>query len=164
MLGIRTSKRINWKRQLLDAYGIGSDQRAFFIENQSRDILYTSELLNTLFDIKASPEHTRFGNLVQCRHVFNTAHLCGTRRQCKNCRLKNALDASWHLQSALENIRFNQTYIYSGKLSAKWFTAKLTPLEVGRESYRLIVLREDTQTIQKIIDKELTVLANTVQR
>lgn len=164
MLGIRKSKPINWKTRLLDAYGLGSDQHALFIENKSRDILYTSKSLDTLFDIKACPEHTRFGNLVQCRHVFNTAHPCGTRRQCRNCRLKNALDASWHLQNVLENIRFNQTYIYSGKLSAKWFTAKLTPLEVGRESYMLIELREDTQTIQKIIDKELAVLADSVQR
>ncbi len=163
MLSIRKPKPINWKTLLHDAYGISSDQRALFIENKSRDILYISNSLYAIFDIQTHPEYARFGNLVQCRHVSGTKYACGTRRQCKNCRLKNALDASWYLQNSFEKIRLNQHYTYGGKLRSKWLTATLTPVNAGHESFMLVELREDTQTIQKIIDKELSVLEKSVE-
>ncbi len=163
MLFSKQSKGIDWEAILSDFDALDTKKNGIFIETDTRDIVYFNSRFQRIFNIQSGSSHRLFGNLAKCQNVYGTDSLCGTRRHCNNCRLKNSIETIPILNGNEWAFQFNQKYVISGVPMQKWFDANAQRIRVNHQTYLIIELKEQTQAIRNKINQELRVLEEAIR-
>ncbi len=163
MLFSKQSKGIDWEAILSDFDALDTKKNGIFIETDTRDIVYFNSRFQRIFNIETGSSHRLFGNLAKCQNVYDTDSLCGTRRHCTNCRLKNSVETIPILNGNEWTFQFNQKYVLSGVPVQKWFNATAHRIRLNNETYLVIELSERTHAIRKKINQELKALEEAIR-
>jgi hypothetical protein len=106
---------------------------------------------------KSEDETTeKFGNLFQCSAVSETESVCGTRHQCENCKIRNTILNAGLLQRVVGNVKIKHTFLEQGMEIVRWFDLSVFPFDSDRRRYFLLMLNDQTDSMQHRIDHELT--------
>ncbi|MBS7525887.1 hypothetical protein KHM83_04250 [Fusibacter paucivorans] len=118
--------------------------------------VYGNEQLKQLIHISDEPHSEKFGNLFQCSVVSQTESVCGTTRQCDNCKIRNTILSAGLLQRVVSNIKIKHSFSSQGTNVIKWFDLSVLPVNVERHQYFILMMNDQTDSMQRRIENELS--------
>ncbi|MDK2865687.1 MAG: hypothetical protein PWP51_259 [Clostridiales bacterium] len=124
--------------------------------DDSFNYVYGNEQLKQLIHISEHAKNEKFGNLFQCSVVSQTESLCGTTRQCENCKIRNTILSAGLLQRVVSNVKIKHSFSAQGTNVIKWFDLSVLPVDVERHQYFILMMNDQTDLMQRRIDNALS--------
>ncbi|MCD4712723.1 MAG: hypothetical protein K8R73_05510 [Clostridiales bacterium] len=125
---------------LLDKNPIG----IIFLDDNYK-VAYTNEQVESYFlnDLELSSKN--FGNIFHCEFVTESGELCGSTKQCRNCKMRNSAIKSKEHGQTIKNVKVKRTFNIRDNRSTKWLDMTFTPFKLGKSEYTWVSILDLTQ-------------------
>lgn len=103
--------------------------------DKNYEIAYTNEQLETYFLNDLDFSSKNFGNIFRCEFVADSGELCGSSKQCRNCKMRNSAVKSKENKLTIRNVKVKRSFNIRKNRSAKWLDMTFTPFKLGPNDY-----------------------------
>lgn len=120
--------------------------------------VFVNDVIKTIFyiDEDVLREKLFLGNIFSCKYVEGTDTICGTNRQCENCKIRNTLLNASYFDRVIENIRVKHSFIKNNIEVVKWFDLSVIPTKVEGSPHLILLMNDQTDFMNQKIDRELS--------
>lgn len=122
--------------------------------NQQTEVIYTNDLMEDYFDYFKDSKSNQFGNLFGCEIVEHENELCGTQRQCSNCKIRNSMVNALQFKRPLKDVKVHKTFMKDNQPMNKWLNMTFIPIDDSGEKYLVVYVQDVTNHIKREIDMD----------
>lgn len=142
-------------KEFIELNPIGS-----LILNERLEIISINERIKSYFDGDVNLAGDFFGNVFSCQIVHDGKDLCGTKRQCSSCRIRNSLLNALEHKRVINNLHVNKGFVVHGIKQIKWFDMTIVPIEIRMRKYLWVSLIDLTELMKYKIEFEMNAILN----
>lgn len=126
--------------------------------NDSFEVLHKNEFACKYFMNQMTEKKKLIGDFVNCEALHESDDLCGSKRQCRTCKLRNSLKTAYDYNRTLESIQITKTIIVDQIKYKKWIELSISPIKIGLCKYLGVSIVDVTELMNYKIDYELSKL------
>lgn len=139
---------------------INNNPLGIILLSESFEVIFKNDLLDQFFRNQLRNDAVFLGNILNCEYVANSSDLCGTKRQCKSCKLRNSLKTAANYNKKLKNVQFSRTFIINYNKVTKWFNMTIIPTKIDEKKYLWLSLIDLTEFMKYKIQVEMSKILN----
>lgn len=113
--------------------------------DENYEITYTNEQLDAYFLNDLDLSARNFGNIFHCEFVAESSGLCGSTKQCRNCKMRNSAIKSKQQGLTIKNVRVKRSFNIRNNRSTKWLDMTFAPFTLGQNNYTWVSILDLTQ-------------------
>lgn len=126
--------------------------------NSQTEVVYANEVMETYFEYFPENKSSQFGNLFNCQIVSNEENICGTKRQCSNCKIRNSIKNAIQHNRAIKDIKVHKTFIKNGITQNKWLDVAIVPIEIEDALNLVVYINDITESAKYQINLDMDAL------
>lgn len=150
-INLKELQELSW--DLIDKTQVG-----LVFLNDSFEVLQKNELACKYFINQMTEEKKLIGAFLNCETLYESDALCGSKRQCRTCKLRNSLKTAFDYNRTLESIQITKTIVVDQKKYKKWIELTVSPMKIGIDKYLRLSIVDVTELINHKIENELSKL------
>jgi hypothetical protein len=136
-----------------------------FIENspigmilldESFNVILKNNLIDKYFMNKITSSSKLIGSVFNCENLLNSEDICGCKRQCRKCMLRNTLQSVFDHNKTLKNIRINKNITLNNKKYTKWLDLTISPILMGSKTFLGVSILDLTEFMNYKIEFEMS--------
>jgi GGDEF domain-containing protein len=122
--------------------------------DRNYEIAYTNEQLDAYFLNDLDLSSKKFGNMFHCEFVANSGELCGSTKQCGNCKMRNSAVKSKENGITIKNVRVKRSFNVRNTRATKWLDMTFAPMRIGKNEFTWVSILDLTQLMHAKYSKD----------
>jgi len=124
--------------------------------NDSFEVVIKNNLIDKYFVSKITSDCALIGTVFNCENLINSEDVCGCKRQCRKCKLRNTLQSVFDHNKALKNIQVNKNITVNNKKHTKWLELTISPVMMGKKTFLGVSVLDLTEFMDYKIEFEMS--------
>jgi GGDEF domain-containing protein len=125
------------------------------ILNDHLEIVRTNQRVREYFEGDQAEAERYFGNAFRCEYVTGETTLCGIKKECANCKIRNSMLNALNLKCVVRHVQVHKAFVLNGKKKVKWFDLTISPIEMRGKTFLWLSLFDLTELMAHKLELEV---------